>query len=260
MVSKERLLELYDNGDLYDLENSLQQDIDFWKSIVAPEQISSFLEVCCGTGRVGLELLPFLQTYHGLDLSESFLRTFRKKIFKPCADFSLYQGNMQDFSTGRTYDIVAIPFNSMSHLYSFDDINNTLINVKRHMVPTGHFVFDIHNPSLELLLRDPTKEFVAKQFIDPSTKRKIIVYESNRYDRSNQVNSISWRYVDEDGLETKKLELPMRVFFPSEMDNYLLFHGFTILAKYGSFDKKRFDSESPKQIYICQKESNNAKL
>ncbi len=250
---KDKLLELYDDGDLYDLENSLQQDIDFWKSIVAPEQVSSFLELCCGTGRVGMELLPFLQTYHGVDLSESFLRTFRKKLSKPCADFNLYQGDMQNFSTGRTYDVVAIPFNSMNHLYSFDDITNTLMNVKRHMLPGGYFVFDIHNPSLELLTRDPTKEVIAKKFVDPSTDKEVAVYESNRYDRAYQINNIRWRYVDEDGLERKRLELPMRMFFPSEMDNYLLFYGFIIMAKYGSFDKKQFDSESPKQAYVCKK-------
>jgi SAM-dependent methyltransferase len=252
MTSKKQLLELYDDGDLYDLENSRQEDIDFWKSVVEPPKVSSFLELCCGTGRIGAELLPFLHTYHGVDLSNSFLETFRRKNPESLADFELFQGDMKNISTGRSYDVVAIPFNSLSHLYTFEDISETLQNVKRHMNQNARFVFDIHNPSLELLLRDPIQEFIAKEFVDPKSKKKIIVYESNRYDRSTQINHISWRYVNQDGSELKRLELPMRVFFPSEMDNCLLYQGFKIEAKYGTFDKKKFDSKSPKQIYVCQ--------
>ena len=253
MISPEDLLKLYEDGDLYDLENATQQDINFWKSIVEPPQVSSFLELCCGTGRVGLELLPSLQTYHGVDLSDSFLRTFREKISKSNTEFKLYNENMQNISTGKAYNIVAIPFNSLSHLYTFEDITNTLLNVKKHMDSESHFVFDVHNPSLEILLRCPTKESVAKTFVDSSAKQEITVYESNKYDRATQINHISWRYVTKEGHELKRLKLPMRVFFPSEIDNILQYNGFSIMDKFGNFERQSYESSSPKQIFVCKR-------
>ena len=253
MISKKQLLSLYENGELYDLENSIQQDIEFWKSITNHKKVSSFLELCCGTGRIGTEILPFLEVYHGIDLSESFLKTFKQKIHKTNADFKLYNGDIKNFSTNRTYDIVAIPFNSMSHFYSLEDITKTFANVKRHMTENGKFVFDIHNPHLDFLIRDPNEKFIAKKFTDEITKKEITVYESNSYNKATQVNNIKWSYINEDNVEIKKLELPMRIFFPAEMDNYLKLNELKIINKYGSFDKKQFQSSSFKQIYICEK-------
>ena len=43
----------------------------------------------------------------------------------------------------------------------------------------------------------------------------------------------------------------MRVFFPAEIDNYLIMNGFKIVNKYGSFDKEEFNSDSGKQIIVC---------
>lgn len=253
MKLEKQVAELYKDAELYDIQSMSQQDLHFWGSLVKSYSISSFLEICCGTGRIGVIVINFLDLYHGVDLSASFLEKFRKKVHQPHAKFELYQARMQDFDTGRNYDAVAIPFNSFSHLYTFEDIDKTLKNVAKHMKEEAIFVFDIHNPSLEILLREPHKEIPIGKFTYPSLGIKVILYESNRYDRASQINNISWRYVTEEGEEIKRLFLPMRIFFPAEMDNILITHGFKTVHKYGTFYRKLFNSESPKQIYICRK-------
>lgn len=252
MISKNDLLALYDDWYLYDLENDAQPDIDFWRSLVEPEHITSFLELCCGTGRIALELLRSLDIYHGVDLSASFLSRFREKIRPTEKDVRLIEGDIRTTCTNRTYDVVAIPFNSLSHVYSSDQLSDTLANVRRHLADGGVFALDVHNPSLILLTRNPEIETVAKAFVDPRTGREVTVYERNSYDCATQINHIRWRYVA-DSKEIKHLSLPMRMYFPAELDACLECHGFRISEKYGSFDREPFVGESMKQIYLCNK-------
>jgi len=252
MVNKQILLDLYSDGATYDIENIIQKDFDFWVSITKDLRAKTFLELCCGTGRIGKELLSFLDLYHGVDISEPFLQTFQKKVNKPQCEFRLFNSEMQNISTGRQYDIVAIPFNSLSHIYSFDDIQSTMSNVKGHMFKDSYFIFDIHNPSLELLSRDPNKETIVKTF-ESEKKQRIGVFERSSFDRKTQINTISWQYKTDDDRVVKELLLPMRVFFPCEIDNMLQYNGFKIKHKYGGFDKSEFESYSPKQIFVCQR-------
>ena len=252
-MHEESLRKLYSNGHIYDKENEVFHDIPFWINLVKSTDARSFLELCCGTGRIGKHLLPHLDTYHGIDMSQPFLNYFQQQVESPCADFALINGMIQTTNLGRTYAIVAIPFNSMSHMYNLDDISKAMNAVKAHMSNESSFVFDIHNPSLELLSRSCNDEIEIKKFTG-SDGVELSVLEKSRYDKRTQINTVFWRYVTPDGEVKTELTLPMRVFFPMEMDAHLEHHGFKILQKLGSFEGEEFTSQSRKQIYICQRD------
>jgi SAM-dependent methyltransferase len=248
VIDRHGLLDIYGDAAMYDCENQSCPDLGFWVGLACEPDTKSFLELCCGTGRVGVHLLPHLELYHGADISGTFLESFREKAGES-GGMELFEEDVRCVRTRMTYDIVAVPFNSMSHMYGLEDIQQALESAKVHMHGGSRFVFDIHNPSLALLLRDG--EYERRRFVGP--EGETIVYESSQFDRAQQVNHIRWRYVAR-GREVKSLCLPMRMFFPQEMDNHLLGSGFTIEAKYGSFGKEAFSSGSPKQIYVCRRQ------
>ena len=79
--------------------------------------------------------------------------------------------------------------------------------------------------------------------------KRLVVKQSMKYDKANQINRVKWYpYIDGEEFVEK---LDMRCFFPQEMDSILQYNGFQIISKYGDFDKNAFGNESSKQIFIC---------
>ena len=72
---------------IYDIvlhKEVLDDDLDFYRSLINPGQ--SVADIGCGTGRVSLELAKIGCQVTGVDLSESMLNEFQKKIPEQYAD------------------------------------------------------------------------------------------------------------------------------------------------------------------------------
>jgi hypothetical protein len=59
----------------------------------------------------------------------------------------------------------------------------------------------------------------------------VIVTESNIYDTATQINPLHWSWQFESGRPNVVSSLPMRVYFPQELDALLVGAGFTIADK-----------------------------
>src|ERR1700730_8101549 len=70
-------------GD-YDLEYQSQseQDVPFWRELVMRYLPQRMLELACGSGRIGLELLrgPGDFQLEGIDISEEMLGAYQRKL------------------------------------------------------------------------------------------------------------------------------------------------------------------------------------
>jgi hypothetical protein len=147
--------------------------------------------------------------------------------------------------------VILLPFNSIAHLHSREDIEGCLTCVRRHLAERGRFMVDIFNPRLDLLRRDPGERYPVSEFEDPDGKGTVVVTENNIYDDAAQINRIKWYYrVGGDSAESVR-ELNMRIFYPQEFDALLHYNGFALESKFGSFEGESFESGSPLQIAIC---------
>ena len=54
--------------------------------------------------------------------------------------------------------------------------------------------------------------------IDPDVERATQLFEEARYDAATQVNHVTWRYEVDGVTDAWVDELPMRIFFPRELD------------------------------------------
>jgi hypothetical protein len=91
---------------------------------------------------------------------------------------------------------------------------------------------------------------MVSEYPDPDSDNRVVITETNRYDRASQINYITLHYKIGDREITH--ELNMRIFYPQELDALLFYNGFMIEHKYGDFDQSPFTSESKGQIVVCK--------
>src|SRR5437660_12840590 len=76
--------EYYERVNDYELEyqSQTQQDVPFWCELVMRYTPERVLELACGSGRIGIELLhsPGALQLDGLDISEETLVAYRRNV------------------------------------------------------------------------------------------------------------------------------------------------------------------------------------
>nr|BBH90085.1 type 12 methyltransferase [Thermosporothrix sp. COM3] len=258
----------YEQVSDYDLEYQSQseQDVPFWRELLqrlAPKRV---LELACGSGRIGLELLqgPGDFLLDGLDLEPSMLKAYRRKLALQPIELqqrvALYEGNMTSYQLPRKgfYDLIFLPFNSICHLFEIEDQIATFKNAYDHLAPGGYFVVDTQLPDLDYLsnaLNNPSHVYLEDELEDPNGEFTMHVYTTRRYDPSEQLQRLSWvheKYFETGENERYLTKLEMHVFFPRELQLLFLSTGFAIDAIYGDYTFKPF-GKGTRQIIVGQK-------
>ncbi|MGH2481257.1 MAG: class I SAM-dependent methyltransferase, partial [Ktedonobacteraceae bacterium] len=172
--------EYYEHAADYDLEYQSQseQDVPFWQELVMRYTPQRVLELACGSGRIGLELLrgPGDFLLDGLDISEEMLGAYRRKLARESESVqqrvNVYTGDMSDYTLPHkgAYDLVFLPFNSISHLYEIEQQLGAFTNTWEHLVPGGRFVVDVFLPDIDYLsnaLNRPSNVYLEDEIEAP---------------------------------------------------------------------------------------------
>jgi SAM-dependent methyltransferase len=197
------------------------------------------VELGAGTGRV---LEPAARAHPGvsftaLDLDADELAVLRTKLGQ--AGITNVDIACQDFlemTWQEEFDLVTAPFRVLQHCLSTDDLSNAFARVWSALKPGGRFVFDLFNPSIEMLAR--TGLVVTQDFADDGgavVHREVYVNERSYFDQvqhveeyyrvtepSGQVRELSWIY-------------DTRYFFKGEVEPLLRMRGFEIEAVHSDF-------------------------
>lgn len=168
-------VEHYEDPWLYDHEYRRRRaDVNFYRALAAAHG-RHVLELGCGSGRVLEPLCRDGARVVGLDASQPMLRRCAERLarLRPAARARahLARGDFRRFALARRFPLVICPFNAMMHLYTRDDFARFLACVRAHLAPSGIFAFDVLNPDLRWLTRDPTRRWSRTRFKDPRTGR-----------------------------------------------------------------------------------------
>lgn len=259
--------EYYEHADEYDLEyqGQSEQDLPFWKELVMRYLPQRALELACGSGRIGLELLhgPGDFLLEGVDISQEMLAAYERKLAHEPESIqqrvTLHVGDMYDYQLPHKgeYDLIFLPFNSISHLYEIEQQLGAFKNTYDHLAPGGRFVVDVSLPDIDYLsnaLNRPSNVYLEDE-IDVPGEFTMLLYSMRKYDTFEQLQHITWTH--EKFLETGESEryltrLDMHIFFPRELQLLFLASGFNIEAIYGSYDWKPF-GQGTRQIVVGRK-------
>jgi SAM-dependent methyltransferase len=260
--------EYYEHASDYDLEYQSQseQDIPFWCELVMRYTPQRILELACGSGRIGLELLhsPGSFQLEGLDISLEMLNAYRRKLAREPEAIqervTLHEVDMVDYRLEHKgqFDLIFLPFNSIAHLYEIEQQLDTFKNTYDHLAPSGRFVVDTFLPDIDYLsdaLNRPSNVYLEDEIESGDNEFTMLLYTSRKYDTFEQLQHIIWtheKFFETGENERYLTKLDMHVFFPRELQLLFLATGFSIEAIYGGYDWKPF-GKGTRQIVVGRK-------
>ncbi len=263
--------EYYERVNDYDLEYQSQseQDIPFWRELVMRYTPQRVLELACGSGRIGLELLhsPGNFALEGLDIEPAMLNAYRRKLERESeqarARVTLHEGDMGNYQLPNkgTFDLILLPFNSICHLYDIEQQFDAFRTTNEHLAPGGRFVVDTFLPDIDYLsdaLNRPSHVYLEEEIEDLNNEFTMLLYTTRKYDPYEQTQHITWtheKFFESGENERYLTRLDMHLFFPRELQLLFLATGFSIEAIYGDYQWKPF-GKGTRQIVVGRKAAN----
>jgi len=238
----------YINGQHYDnimKSRNEYEAVPFYKK-QAKKYGGPVLELACGTGRIAIPIAKKGISVVGLDFSAKMLEQAKRNSKENNVEIKWIEADMTNFNLSRKFSVIIMPAAAMNWVLENRSIKKCLTCVKEHLKQDGRFIFNVFNPNLEILKRDPTKKYKIDEYPDPNSKETVTVTTSNYYDKATQISHVTAYSRIKNKEIVKKLKL--RMFFPQELDGLLYYNGFLIDHKYGTFGEEPFNSNSNWQM------------
>jgi SAM-dependent methyltransferase len=179
------------------------------------------LDLGCGTGGHALPLARRGHALTGVDRAPAMLERARAKAagLVPPAGVPLpvfREGDARDLDLGVRFDAILMMFAVLGYLHTNADLTAALRTVRRHLVPGGHFVFDVWNGPA--VLTDP-----------PGRRARTVASGDGRITRTTEsrldvVRHLCYVYfalereASDGTVATWAEDHVMRFFFPLELD------------------------------------------
>lgn len=246
-------------ADVYDsIYAYVREDIPFYVREAAKSG-GPVLELGCGTGRVALPIAQSGIDIVGLDNSDAMLERARSKVRLLDAgngNIDLQLEDMREFSLGRTFPLVIIPFRGFLALFSVEDQVRCLSSIREHLEPDGRLIFNIFVPDPQMLVEDEDAAFHLRDVTDPNTGRTSVVWQQTRVDTFNQVLSVRLIVdeIDQNGTVGKRFYCDYRIRYAHRIEILHLLErcGFEVIDLYGDFDYSPLDEDSEEMVWVVK--------
>jgi SAM-dependent methyltransferase len=252
---------MWSDADLYDMENADDPTFDhgYWEWVMRSVQPGRVLELACGTGRLTLFLasLGIAREVVALDQSEPFLERLRSRLVNG-SPVTAVCGDMREPAVDGPFDLIVIPFNSLSYLATREDRLACLRAARALLAPGGRLAFDLIAPRYDFLdeatgscptvrsdADHPAVEFGVDRFLRSYT---------DRYDPSTQTLHSTNRYALHfaDGtVEHRVTDLDWHIYFPEELGLLLDAAGLEVLERYGSYALEPWSPASRRYLWLA---------
>lgn len=173
-----------------------------------------------------------------------------RKAAEASLSLHLVAGDMRAFHLQQHFRSVLIAGNSLCHLLTNRDPESCLECIHEHLQPEGTLLLDLFVPDIHLLSRDSQTRYPFARFLDPADGRETVIEQTRVHDSATQVNHIATIARRPSGAEEVG-QLPLRMYFPQELDALLTCNEFAIEEKLGSCRDDPFGSNSQKQLVIA---------
>lgn len=242
---------LYDWPELYDLVSPPDPAMEGFYVETAGGPGRHVLELACGTGRLTLPLARSGANITGGDLSQTMLTSARQWARAQGLAPVLVQLDMRDFDLGQRFDSIVVAANSLLHLTDTADQLAFLAAARRHLKPDGRLAFDVFVPSAWMLSRpgDERQQLGVFQHLELGEVR---VDETIAYDPISQVSHIDWYWSHGAKRDFRHTKIEMRQIYPQELGLLLERAGFTMVERFGGFDRSPLTPGSMRQVVVCR--------
>lgn len=244
----------------YDLLNQgkdYSKEVDYIDSIIKQYKPSSksILDLGCGTGMHAIHFAQRGYNVHGIDQSKDMIsiannQSKSKPEYSDNLEFSV--GDMRNYSTGKSYDVVLALFHVMSYQVTDDDLENSISNVAKHIFSGSLFIFDCwYGPAV--LSDKPykrTKTFEDEDLLVERTSIPEIHLSKNLVDVNFEISILDKKSKEKHSFsELHK----MRYLFKPEMKQLLSKYSFEIVKSEEWITGRNPDNDTWYVTFICRK-------
>lgn len=217
------------------------------------------LEIGVGTGRIAIPLAKSGVEIVGIDASREMLAVARQKAesYSPLpAELTLAQADMRSLDLRRhDFALVMIPARTLLLADTYEDQLSTLCSAARHLRPGGRLVFNVFNPTLDLIFDESPAPVDIGEALDASTRKRFALSAINSFETGAQINE-AMQVVEEivdDGTRVTRAQLSVRLryLFAHEIFSMLDETNLEVEAVYGAFNRSPFDEESDEMIFVA---------
>lgn len=197
------------------------------------------LEFAVGTGRIALPLTKAGVHVDGIEQSQDMVNRMREKPGGSAIDVTI--GDMSRASTGRTYDLVYLVYNTIGNLLTQDDQIRCFQNAARHLEPSGVFVLECRVPAA------PARP--GHQYVDPAhIAAGQVVLDAGRYDPLTQILDLNHIHISAEGIFLSPISL--RLAYPPEFDLMARIAGLRLRERWGGWNGEPCTAASWRHISV----------
>jgi SAM-dependent methyltransferase len=151
----------------------------------------------------------------------------REKAKREGLNIPFYVAAMEEMELHQKFDVVICMFNAINYVISDQGLRNSLINIHRHLVPDGLFLFDFRNGITSLRSFSP----VRIKWVENGQQRLLRISETKLDAMEQLFHTIYTCLVFKGDRVIKQFqdEHIVRFLFPREVRHYLEETGFDLL-------------------------------
>lgn len=247
-------------AERYDIfyEAAPEGELDFYLNAI--DRVSgSVLELGVGTGRIAIPAAVMGHHVTGVDMSRPMLNRARQKLAHAplTGSLELVEADISELDLPkRDFDLVIIPAHTLALVTDAQRQFEVIKRCRMHMAPDATLIFNLFNPSDDLINDDPGERFLLGVVEDEENDVRHILSGVNDFDVANQINHCvqTIETFDRDGdlLDSEDLPVVFRYLHHEQVLDLISRAGLRADEVYGDFDGSPLSQDSEEMIYICR--------
>jgi SAM-dependent methyltransferase len=232
----------YDVSKRYDAEDTRGDEEDTVAFLARLAGQRDALELAVGTGRIALPLTKAGVRVDGIELSQDMVDRLREK--PDGNEVEVTMGDMSRVTTGRTYGLVYLVYNTIGNLLTQDDQVRCFENAARHLADNGAFVLECRVPSAP---SRPGHQFVDAEHVAVDH----VVLDVCRYDPVTQILDENHVRVSAHGIVLSPISL--RLAQPPEFDLMARIAGLRLRERWGGWNGEPYIATSWRHVSVYER-------
>lgn len=220
-------------GKYYDViyaDKDYENECDFLEDIFrrySKPQLKTIIDAGCGTGGHAIPLARRGYQVTGIDASETMIDIAKEKAGRNEVNVDFYVMDLRELGLNKKFDACICMFAVMDYLADNQDIQKTLLNIRKQLKSASLLVFDFwYGPAVLTILPS------ARMKIAEANGIRVTRFAKPHLDTLHHLCVVDYHIIATKGnqiIDEVREEHKVRFFFPEEIKHYLEENGFKLL-------------------------------